>query len=153
MNSFQTKALNAAIEAARAGENGRGFAVVAEEVTKLASRSGLAATNIKSLVDATVASVVRAIEELDSLGAMDMSGVYHAKEKVTSLNLAVAEKHHELATMVTEVNTRAETLADDITQVLMTMQFQDLTKQKVKKLLAGLEQVQAGIDIKHSFSP
>jgi methyl-accepting chemotaxis protein len=48
--SDQTRllALNAAIEAARAGENGRGFAVVAEEVTKLANRSGLAATNIKA---------------------------------------------------------------------------------------------------------
>ena len=145
-------ALNAAIEAARAGENGRGFAVVAEEVTKLANRSGLAATNIKALVDAAVASVAKAIEELDSLGAMDMSGVYKAKEKVTTLNSAVAEKNHELSVMVSEVHTRAESLANDITQVLMTMQFQDLTKQKVKKLLTRLHAIHTNVPLESGSS-
>lgn len=146
-------ALNAAIEAARAGEQGRGFAVVAEEVTKLSSRSGLAATNIKALVDGAIASVTKAIEELENLGSMDMSGVYQAKEKVALLNSAVAEKNHELATMVLKVNTLAETLANDITQVLMTMQFQDLTKQKVNKLVSRLEQVQTELEHEHSSLP
>ena len=142
--SDQTRllALNAAIEAARAGEHGRGFAVVAEEVSKLASRSGLAATNIKILVDGAVTSVGKAIGELESLGSMDMSGVYQAKEKVAALNVAVAEKSQEMANLVSVMNTRAETLANDITQVLVTMQFQDLTKQKVKKLITRLESLQ-----------
>lgn len=153
--SDQTRllALNAAIEAARAGEQGRGFAVVAEEVTKLSSRSGLAATNIKALVDGAIASVTKAIEELENLGSMDMSGVYQAKEKVAQLNSAVAEKNHELATMVLKVNTRAETLANDITQVLMTMQFQDLTKQKVKKLVSRLERFKTELELKPSSLP
>ena len=147
--SDQTRllALNAAIEAARAGEHGRGFAVVAEEVTKLANRSGLAATNIKELVEGAVASVAQAIEELENLGSMDMSSVYQAKEKLAFLNNTVAEKNNELAAMVIEVNNRAETLAKDITQVLMTMQFQDLSKQKVKKLVARLEQFQAEVEL------
>jgi len=145
--SDQTRllALNAAIEAARAGEHGRGFAVVAEEVTKLANRSGLAATNIKELVEGAVTSVTQAIHELENLGSMDMSSVYHAKAKLDYLNTAVADKNHELKTMVLDINTRAQALAQDITQVLMTMQFQDLTKQKVKKLVSRLEEFKAEI--------
>jgi len=153
--SDQTRllALNAAIEAARAREHGRGFAVVAEEVAKLASRSGLAATNIKKLVDGAVASVAEAIEELESLGSMDMTSVYQAKEKLGYLNNTVAEKNHELATMVIEVNTRSETLANDITQVLMNMQFQDLSKQKVKKLVTRLERAKTEFEHEHSTLP
>jgi methyl-accepting chemotaxis protein len=57
---------NASIEAARAGAHGKGFAVVAEEVGKLATVSGKAAEEIRTLLESStgeVSAVVRGTQE------------------------------------------------------------------------------------------
>jgi methyl-accepting chemotaxis protein len=68
--AFQTNllALNAAVEAARAGAQGRGFAVVATEVRSLASRSSVAAREIKSIISASVAQIAQGTEQVESAG-------------------------------------------------------------------------------------
>ena len=50
-------ALNASIEAARAGDAGRGFAVVADQIGKLATDSGQAVVNTKTLIEKTVQEI------------------------------------------------------------------------------------------------
>ena len=61
---FQTKLLsfNASVEAARAGENGKGFAVVAEEIGKLASMTGVTASEINKMMNKSIEDVNRLIK-------------------------------------------------------------------------------------------
>jgi len=103
--AFQTNllALNAAVEAARAGEQGRGFAVVAAEVRNLASRSAVAAKEIKRLIHDCVQKVG------DSSGLVTQSGttlndILVSVKKVADIVGEIAAASREQSAGIDQVN-------------------------------------------------
>jgi methyl-accepting chemotaxis protein len=139
-------ALNAAIEAARAGEHGRGFAIVADEVRKLSDRSNKAAEGIRKLISKI---------ELDS------KEIYKRSEENVSLNMTVSM---ESATVVDDTMLKidgtvdsirdqlnfltgeTESLAKDISSVVISMQFQDITRQRIEHVIGPLQAFKSEIE-------
>lgn len=114
--AFQTNllALNAAVEAARAGEQGRGFAVVANEVRALASRSALAAKEIKALIADSVTKVSQGSQLVDASGRT-LGEIVTAVKKVSDIVAEIAAASGEQSTGIEQVN-RAVMLMDEATQ-------------------------------------
>lgn len=133
-------AINAAIEAARAGEQGRGFAVVAGEFKQLTEDSQQATREI--------ADIVQEVSE----GAESL--VRQTREGVRKSEKAAGEAEHEVKEALTRIDTlmdttrgrmeelsrHAESLAKDISNIVVSIQFQDITRQRIEHVIEPLQE-------------
>jgi methyl-accepting chemotaxis protein len=136
-------ALNASIEAARAGEHGRGFAVVADEVRKLSARSSSAASEIGKLVRNVELeiSAIRGETEKSAEKTEERSKESEIimNDTLGRLNEVMLRAQGELDGLSTET----ESLARDISGIVMSMQFQDITRQKIEHVIEPLRGLKA----------
>jgi methyl-accepting chemotaxis protein len=139
-------AINAAIEAARAGEVGRGFAVVASEVRKL---SHLSAETGKKITD-TVGTVNAAIEStlrVSSQYAQQDEAMIRNSERVIE---KVLDQFHTTATGLSDSAEamRRESLFihNEISDVLVALQFQDRTSQVLSHVREDLDKLEQALD-------
>ncbi len=128
-------ALNAAIEAARAGEHGRGFAVVADEVRKLASMS--ADTGQKMIEKVT--NIVEAVNDTqkqaeDSINH-NRTVVDDGKTTIDSVFARLQDTIETLQDDSSSLRSSSEDIRDQISNVLVSFQFQDRVSQILNKVL------------------
>ena len=134
-------ALNADIEAARVGEHGRGFSVVAQEVRRLSQRSHEFSDRIRQHLKAVKAGLNKTYGDMRNLSAADMEHALKIKDDVISLTRSLEEKNREVAGTVGRINIISKEIAQDVHNVVMSLQFHDITSQKLTNMLEPMDQL------------
>ncbi len=139
-------ALNAAIEAARAGEHGRGFAIVADEVRKLSDRSNKAAEGIRKLISKIELDsreiYTRSEENVTANMTISMESATVVGDTMLKIDNTVGSIRNQLNFLTDET----ESLAKDISSVVISMQFQDITRQRIEHVIGPLQAFKSEIE-------
>ena len=139
-------ALNAAIEAARAGEAGRGFAVVADEVRKLSTLSGNTGKQIAETVEAVNQSIVHALDTSRRYAQEDAALIRASGDNID----AVVQRFRGAATDLVEstqaLTSESQSVANEISDVLVALQFQDRVSQVLGHVGADMDRLKGEID-------
>jgi methyl-accepting chemotaxis protein len=138
-------ALNAAIEAARAGEAGRGFAVVADEVRKLSHETEAAVQKI----DEGIVAVAQ-IFEVQFKDRIEHSRIDEERKALDDFarQLGVLGTSYEQITqrereILERIGASSGTLGKMFVDTMASVQFQDLTRQQLTQVIAGIEKIDA----------
>ncbi|MBF0560216.1 MAG: hypothetical protein HQL08_15710 [Nitrospirae bacterium] len=131
-------ALNAAIEAARAGEHGRGFSIVADEVRKLSDRSHSAADEMRKLILKVESDTKDVYSKTEKIAADSRSKFSGAEAVVRDTLKKIDTMMNEAKTQFDELGGETASLARDISGIVVSMQFQDITRQRLEHVIGPL---------------
>lgn len=135
-------ALNAAIEAARAGEAGRGFAVVADAVRTLSSQSSETGQKMSAKVDIINAAVTRLVAVAGESSERSQSNVSASQSTIESVLARFSAITGQLQQSADGLLTESAGIGQEISQVLVALQFQDRVSQilgQVRERMSDLQ--------------
>lgn len=135
-------ALNAAIEAARAGEAGRGFAVVADAVRKLSTQSGETGKRITEKVDAVNAAIAATLDAADQTAKLDETTIQGAESAVAGILGRFSTAADALGTSSEILQRESSGIRGEVTDVLVSLQFQDRVSQMLMHIQNDLEKLE-----------
>ncbi|MBP0942203.1 methyl-accepting chemotaxis protein [Pseudomonas alliivorans] len=122
-------ALNAAIEAARAGEAGRGFAVVADAVRSLSSKSSETGQQMSAKVDIINNAITQLVEAASSGADQDSHSVTESEQSIQHVLQRFQSITGRLAESADLLKQESYGIRDEMTEVLVSLQFQDRVSQ------------------------
>jgi methyl-accepting chemotaxis protein len=132
-------ALNAAIEAARAGEAGRGFAVVADAVRSLSSKSSETGQQMSAKVDIINTAITQLVQAASSGADQDSHSVSSSEDSIQHVLERFKSVTGQLAESADLLQQESFGIRDELTEVLVSLQFQDRVSQILSHVRDNIE--------------
>jgi methyl-accepting chemotaxis protein len=131
-------ALNAAIEAARAGRHGGPFQVIAREIQELSKETENTVKAVNNRIAAIAGSLRHSHNVLQEIATVDMSEHIIAKERLDALLTGMVAQNANFNAILSETANASAELSATISPLVMGLQFQDRTAQRLAHVIEAL---------------
>jgi methyl-accepting chemotaxis protein len=140
-------ALNAAIEAARAGEVGRGFAVVADEVRKLSTLSAESGKKIADTIETVNNAIAATLHASEEYARQDAVMVANSENVIAQVLGKFEQAATGLDNSAEVLRQESQVIGAEISDVLVSLQFQDRVSQILMHVRNDLEKLEKHIEV------
>lgn len=138
-------ALNASIQAAHSGEAGLGFKVIASEINALSKNSTQSIHEITGITT-DLTSKVNAIKvELETVYKQSTAIEHRTNELFQLTTGRINDTLQEIADKINAIATDAEHLTKEVSKIVVSIQFQDITRQRIEHVITPLSSMQTDI--------
>lgn len=145
--------LNAQIESERAGGNSGGSKVISSEmhglskrIDSLAERMRNSIGSVSGKINVVITSIRDEYQKMSDIGAMDLTKQIDAKDHIESLLVALVERNNLVTEALNQSTEMSRSISDDINEVVMSMQFQDRTKQRSEAVVMAFDAIAEFLD-------
>jgi methyl-accepting chemotaxis protein len=132
-------AINAAIEAAHTGEAGQGFKVIATEINTLSKNSNESIRQIAEVTKSLTSTITAIKQELEKVHYQSKSIGMRTDELFNQTTDKIETTLKETTEKVQSIANDAEGLSKEISKIVVSIQFQDITRQRIEHVIAPLE--------------
>lgn len=138
-------ALNASIQAAHSGDAGLGFKVIASEINELSKNSTKSIHEITGITTNLTTKINEIKEELESVSKQSNTIELHTNDLFQMTTDKINDTLHEIAEKINALATDAEHLTKEVSKIVVSIQFQDITRQRIEHVITPLSSMQNDI--------
>ena len=113
--------------------------MVANEIRRLSEASQVFSKQIRSHLKAVRSGLSRTYGNMQTLTAQDMDHALTIKDEVLGLTKSLEDKNREVAETVSEINVISREIAQDVQNIVISMQFHDITSQRLNAMLSPVQ--------------